>query len=81
MAWFAKDDGLRADLASRVYRRRRHIGLTQAEVADLCGISGETVSRYERGTACPSVDRIPKLCKALGVTPNELFGWPVKEEV
>lgn len=40
------------------------------------GAGPRTVRRWFSGEGNPNVDHIPGLCKALDITPNDLFGWP-----
>ena len=55
----------RAILARKILRRRRAVGLTQADLARAAGIRPETLSRIESGTRCPSVATVDKLDQAL----------------
>lgn len=53
--------------------RRRH-GLTQKELAYLCGMeSGTQISRYERSIRDPSLGTLLALLIIFGTTPAELF--------
>ena len=53
--------------------RRRH-GLTQKELAFLCGMNGGTqFSRYERGVRDPSLAAMVALLIIFCTTPSELF--------
>ncbi len=53
---------------------RAERGLTQAQLADLSGISEEWVRRIERGEGSPSLDTIEMLAQSLGVAVAALFG-------
>ena len=53
---------------------RRSRGLTQAQLAEVTGLSLEMVGRLERGIAAPSFDTIGALANALRVAPAVLFG-------
>ena len=53
------------------YRKRR--GLTQAELAEILGITDKAVSKWERGISSPDVSILSKLASALGVTADELI--------
>lgn len=53
--------------------RRRH-GLTQKELAYLCGMDGGTqISRYEHGVRDPSLGALIALLIVFGTKPAELF--------
>ena len=60
----------------RDWRHRR--GMSQAEVAERCGLSQYVISFYERGGRVPSYITTLKLCIGLGLTPNELYGYDKK---
>ncbi len=63
-------------LAERLKRLRLAKGhATAREFAKLIGISENRYSRYERGEAVPKLDLVWAICDALGITPNELYGW------
>lgn len=48
-------------------------GLTQAEMADLAGVTRKSINAIETGNMVPSTILALKLAKALGVTVEELF--------
>ncbi len=54
-------------------------GLTQQELADRVGVTRQTVVAIEKGDYNPTVRLCVDICRALGVTLNELF-WPVEDE-
>jgi transcriptional regulator with XRE-family HTH domain len=60
-------------LADEVRRLREDRYLSQAELADLAGVSRVTVARIEGGTIVPYPRTIRKLAEALGVPPQELI--------
>lgn len=51
-------------------------GMTQAELAEACGVTQKTISALEVDRRKPSYDLLLKLTKALDVTPNELLTDP-----
>ena len=53
--------------------RRKECGLTQRQLADALAISDKTVSKWETGRGLPDVSLMLPLCKALGVTVNDLL--------
>jgi DNA-binding XRE family transcriptional regulator len=55
----------RESLAKRLVRRRKVVGLTQAELARLAGIRPETLNRIERGRTTPDFATIRKLVIAM----------------
>jgi transcriptional regulator with XRE-family HTH domain len=55
-------------------RIRKEKGLSQKELAALSGISARMIAHYELYVSHPSLDKIEKLAKALGVSLQELLG-------
>ena len=55
------------DVGSKVRELRLQRGLSLRSLAELCGISPNTVSLIERGTSSPSVDTLQHLASGLGV--------------
>ena len=53
--------------------------LSQQELADMVGVSRQTVNAIEKGDYNPTVKLCLAICKALGKTLDELF-WPDEEE-
>ena len=54
----------------RELRTRRY--LTQADLADLVGVTAITIAGWETGRTAPRLRNIPKLAEALGVDPAEV---------
>lgn len=57
----------------RIRKRRRKIGLTQEEVAELADISPQYMSNIERAVSIPSVEVVMRLALALDTTPDEFL--------
>ena len=56
--------------------RRLELGLTQKEVADRCGVTEATVSRWESGDIKNMRrDKIAMLARALDISPAVLMDW------
>lgn len=60
-------------LANRLKDRRTELGLTQAELAERCGVSRKTVNTVENGVFTPSTLLALKLAAALGEPVERLF--------
>jgi putative transcriptional regulator len=56
-----------------IKERRTELGLTQAELAEACGVTRKTVNTVENGVFSPSALLAIKLARALNVTVEELF--------
>ena len=52
---------------------RLRMGLTQAALADLVGVTDKAVSKWERGISFPDIGIFPKLADVLGVTIDDLL--------
>lgn len=60
-------------LANGLKERRTALELTQAQLAEMVGVTRKTVNTVENGVFNPSALLAIKLAKALGVTVEELF--------
>lgn len=56
----------------RVRTRRHHLGLSQEQLADECGLHWTYVGQVERGRRNISLHNILKIAKGLRVDPGEL---------
>jgi len=54
-------------LADDVRRRRRELGLTQPQLADLAGVSERFVRALEAGKQSVQLDRVQAVLEALGL--------------
>ena len=62
-----------ADIAANIYIYRNKCGYTQKELADMLGVSVQTVSKWERGASYPDVTSVPQIAAALLISVGELF--------
>ena len=60
-------------LGNRLKQRRTELGLTQAELAERCGVTRKTVNTVENGVFVPSTVLALKLARALSVPVETLF--------
>ncbi len=58
---------------SRLYDVRTSAELSQRELAQLSGVSRNTIMRIENGDNIPNMDTCRKICAALNVTIGEVF--------
>ena len=68
------DTDLRNIIGTRAREARRHLGLTQEDVADRIGITTEVYGRLERGGVAPSVYTLRKLCLTLNLSADLALG-------
>lgn len=66
------------EIGSKLYTFRKRSGMTQAEVADLAGISDRTYADIERGTVNMRVETALRICSALHITPDEILTKPAE---
>lgn len=55
-------------LGQNIYRLRSEKQLSQEELAGLAGVSRQSVSKWETGTAVPELDKLQRLCEIFGVS-------------
>ena len=53
--------------------------LSQADLAQICGVSRQTINAIEKGDYNPTINLCIAICKALGRTLDELF-WEEENE-
>lgn len=58
--------------------RRIELNMSQTELAKRAGVTRQTIGLIEAGEFNPSINLCVAICKALGVTLNDLF-WEVNE--
>ena len=57
-----------AAIVSAIIERRNELGMTQRELADICGLPHSSVARIESCTVKPKVDTLIKIMIPLGLT-------------
>ncbi len=63
----------------KVKFRRIECGLSQTELAQKAGVTRQTIGLIESGDFNPSIKLCVAICKALGVTLNDLF-WEENDD-
>jgi len=61
-------------IAETIGRLRRERGLTQEGLGAMLGISGQAVSKWEKGESMPDILLLPELCGILGISVGALLG-------
>ena len=54
--------------------RRVKLGLSQSDLGNALRVSFQQIQKYENGKNAVASTRITNLCRALEMTPNDLFG-------
>lgn len=57
----------------KIKAARAGLDMSQAELAQKCGVSRQTISAIEKGDYNPTVNLCISICKVLGKTLDELF--------
>ena len=60
--------------AGRLRALREKSGLTQADLAGVCGLTGQWISHFESGRRMPTVKHLVSLAEAFGVSTDWLLG-------
>lgn len=54
-------------IGQTIKQRRKELGITQPDLAELAGVSKNTLYKLERGQGNPSLDILTKLTEVLGM--------------
>lgn len=76
MEFFAMEsvaDSLTRQLGKNIRSRRKQLGLTQEQLAEMLGVGHQALSRIEQGKMAPKMDRLPTLAKSLHCSVSDLF--------
>ncbi len=65
---------MKESFGERFGRLRKQKGLTQEELAQKIGLSGQAVSKWENDASMPDVSLLVELSEILGVSLDELLG-------
>ena len=57
-----------AEIVSVIIERRNELGISQRELAEICGLPQSSVARIEACTVRPKVETLIKIMKPLGLT-------------
>ena len=62
-------------VGKNVKRLRQNKGITQEQLGDALGISGQAISKWENETALPDITILPTLADYFGISIDELLGY------
>lgn len=68
-----RDEALYASVVAQVVARRTELGLSQRELADLCGTTQSAIARFESATRPPKLDTLASVAEALDCTLEVTF--------
>ena len=60
-------------IGNKLHAFRKRAGMTQSEVAEAAGLSDRTYADIERGTVNMRIETVLRICKALHITPDDIF--------
>ena len=60
-------------LGRRIATLRHQSGLTQADVAEVCFVTVQAVSKWERGLSCPDALMMERIADALKIPVHALY--------
>jgi transcriptional regulator with XRE-family HTH domain len=61
------------EIGERIRSRRKALGLTQVELAEMVGYTRVSITRIEKGDRCIAYEKLSPICEALKVTPEWLL--------
>jgi len=66
-------DGIDRQIGTRIRYFRMRKKLSQEKLGDILGVTFQQIQKYEKGVNAVASTRLPALCKALDIEPNDLF--------
>ena len=61
------------EMGKEIRRLREDRGITQEALAEALNVTGQSVSKWERGTSMPDVQMLPQIAVFFGITIDQLF--------
>lgn len=71
---------MKLTIGEHIRRLRREKDMTQERLANLLGVTYQSVSRWENGTAYPDMELLPAISDIFSVSADELLGIPESEK-
>lgn len=60
-------------IGNKLHFYRKQAGMTQSEVAEMAGLCDRTYADIERGTVNMRMETVLRICRALQITPDDIF--------
>ena len=60
-------------IGNKIRRMSINAGMTQEQLANKLGVSGQSVSKWERGVSVPEISNLKKISHILGVSVDYLI--------
>lgn len=67
-------------LSERIYNLRKDSGMTQDDLASACGVSRQSVSKWETGESKPDINSVISIAKTFNMSIDELVGLSEKNK-
>ena len=58
---------------------RKACALSQPQLAEILGVTKNSITNWETGISRPELQMIPKLCQALSISADLFFGMPASK--
>lgn len=68
-------------LGKRIAENRKHLKMTQDQLAEQLGVTAQAVSKWENDQSCPDITILPKLAEIFGCSTDALLGHKVQETI
>ena len=68
------------DIARRIKKWRKTMGLTQSQFAELVNLSEDSIGKIERGISVPTVETLKKIAEGLKIPLSELIGEMIPKD-
>ncbi|MBQ8474335.1 MAG: helix-turn-helix transcriptional regulator [Clostridia bacterium] len=62
-------------IGSNIYNLRKEKKITQAQLAEMLGVSEQAISKWENGVCAPDVSLFPVIAEYFGVSIDRIFGY------
>lgn len=66
--------------AENLIELRKYHNMSQEELAELIGVSRQTLSKYETGESLPDIEKCKLIANAFGVTVDDLVNYEKNDE-
>lgn len=68
-------------IGNKIRSMRKHGGLTQEQLANKLGVSGQAVSKWENEIVMPDITLLPLIAEVFGVSIDELFDLTIDQKL
>jgi len=65
---------MKLNIGKNIREKRKQMGLTQEQLAYRLGVAFQSVSRWEKGTTYPDIEKLPEIARLFDTTTDALLG-------